>query len=34
MVRQAKTPRSYINIKDLGFAVLTSDEVGNMVYEK
>ncbi|MEB6612085.1 major tail protein [Staphylococcus pasteuri] len=34
MVKQAKTPRSYINIKDLGFAVLTTDEVGNMVYEK
>lgn len=34
MVKQAKTPRSYINIKDLGFAVLTTDEVDNMVYEK
>ncbi len=34
MVTQAKTPRAYINIKDLGFAVLSTDEVGNMVYEK
>lgn len=34
MVKQARTPRSYINIKDLGFAVLKTDEVNNIVYEK
>lgn len=33
-IAQAKTPRAYINIKDLGFAVLTSDEVGNIKYDK
>lgn len=33
-ITQAKTPRAYINIKDLGFAVLNTDEVGNMVYDK
>lgn len=36
MVKQAKTPKAYINIKDLGFAVLKEDEPGKdgIKYEK
>ncbi|UXU85226.1 phage tail protein [Mammaliicoccus sciuri] len=36
MVKQAKTPKAYINVKDLGFAVLTADEPGEngIKYEK
>ncbi|MHD0383343.1 major tail protein [Staphylococcus simulans] len=34
MVKQAKTPRAYVNIKDLGFAVLTTDEPKEIKYDK
>lgn len=33
-MRQAKTPKAYINITDLGFAVLTTDEADEVKYEK
>lgn len=34
MVKQAKTPRAYVNIKDLGFALLTTDEPNEIKYDK
>lgn len=34
LVKQAKTPLAFVNVKDLGFAVQTEDENGTFTYEE
>ena len=34
MVKYAKTPKAFINIKDLGFALLDTDEQDNVKYKR